>query len=94
MLGKVNKGKSLVHSHRPTDNPLSEYLIHVNTTKMHFSCLTHVDLIQSLLVEKLFVVSENNIDENHDANRSPDFGSEGLGFDSRRLCYEFYPWER
>ena len=26
--------------------------------------------------------------------RSSDFGSEGLGFDIRRLCYEFYPWGR
>ena len=26
--------------------------------------------------------------------RASDFGSEGLGFDSRRLCCEFYPWER
>ena len=23
-----------------------------------------------------------------------DFGSDGLGFDSRGLCCEFYPWER
>ena len=27
-------------------------------------------------------------------DRASDFGSEGLKFDSRRLCYEFYPWER
>ena len=26
--------------------------------------------------------------------RSSDFGSEGLMFDSRGLCCEFYPWER
>ena len=26
--------------------------------------------------------------------RASDFGSEGLGLNSRRLCCEFYPWER